>query len=42
MEMKEGSIDELEVIVKLIMKGRYVLEIRIYDKVVFCKEIEII
>lgn len=39
-EMKNGSIDELEVIVKLIMIGRYFLEIRIFDRVVVYKEFE--
>lgn len=39
-EMKKGSIDEIEVIVKLVMMGRYVLEIRILDWVVVSKEFE--
>lgn len=38
--MKKGSINELEVIVKLVMMGRYVLDIRILDRVVVSKEFE--
>lgn len=39
-KMKKGSIDELEVIVKLIMIGRYFLEIRVLDRVVVSKDFE--
>lgn len=39
-KMKKGSIDELEVIVRLIMIGRYFLEIRVLDRVVVSKDFE--
>lgn len=39
-KMKKGGIDELEVIVKLIMIGRYFLEIRVLDRVVVSKDFE--